>query len=215
VQRLALTPGNALCDIPGGGGYLADYIHDCQVCFHFLETSHEFATQCPRSSHHRVIECALEGTLPLADNSMDRVLSLAALHHVNDKPGIYREFKRILRPGGKLVIADVERGSDTAHFLNEFVDRYNSMGHCGVFLDADDLLDISRSGLEVTAVERPPISWSFASQADLADFCRQLFGLDLASTTDILAGVTHYLKLSDTGAGCTLQWQLTYVTAQA
>jgi len=170
AQRLALTPGSAVCDIPAGGGYLADFIDGCQVCFHFLETSHEFAVQCPRSSRHRVIECALAGTLPLADNSMDRVLSLAALHHVNNKPGIYREFKRILRRGGKLVIADVER---------------------------------------------PPISWSFASQADLSDFCRQLFGLDLASTADILAGVTHYLKLSDTGAGCTLQWQLTYVTAQA
>jgi len=38
--------------------------------------------------------------LPLSDNSIDGIISIATLEHVNDLPGLLAEVKRVLRPGG-------------------------------------------------------------------------------------------------------------------
>ncbi len=215
VRYLDLQPGQTVCDVPSGGGYLADFVTTDHIHFKFLETSTEFASHCPQGAFHSVAECSLEAALPLADASVDRLLSLAALHHLDDKNSIYREFRRLLRIGGRLVIADVEQGSGTAAFLNEFVHRFNSMGHQGLFLSADSAFDIGQCGLKVMAVERPELHWLFTSREEMTRFCQQLFGLDLASADDILRGIEDYLVLHEDHERCELEWPLTYITAVA
>ena len=48
--------------------------------------------------------------LPLADDSVDRVVCFDAFHHVKNQPHVLREFARVLRSGGR--IAMVEPGPD-------------------------------------------------------------------------------------------------------
>jgi len=38
--------------------------------------------------------------VPLADSSVDSVVMLGGIHHVNDREGLFREIARILKPGG-------------------------------------------------------------------------------------------------------------------
>jgi tocopherol O-methyltransferase len=45
------------------------------------------------------------------DASFDVVWALESLCHASDKPAIYREFARVLRPGGRLVMAEYLRHS--------------------------------------------------------------------------------------------------------
>ena len=63
-----------------------------------------------------------QNTVPLADESADRVLMVDVLHHLYDQPEALREVARVLRPGGLFVVVDwgdVERpvGPPLGHVL--------------------------------------------------------------------------------------------------
>jgi SAM-dependent methyltransferase len=53
--------------------------------------------------------CSAE-ELPLADASFDGILCLDVLEHVTDETAVMREIRRILKPGGTLVISVPHRG---------------------------------------------------------------------------------------------------------
>lgn len=43
------------------------------------------------------------GTLPLPDASVDLIMSRSVFEHLTDPDAVYREFSRVLRPGGRVV----------------------------------------------------------------------------------------------------------------
>lgn len=67
------------------------------------------------------------GPLPFDDASFDVVFSKDALVHVEDKPAIYREILRVLRPGGRFAASDWLVSED-AEELPAFV-RYRALTH--------------------------------------------------------------------------------------
>jgi SAM-dependent methyltransferase len=53
--------------------------------------------------------------LPVADESFDRVLSVQVFEYVEDVLAALREVRRVLRPGGRLVLWDVDWGTVSWH----------------------------------------------------------------------------------------------------
>lgn len=45
------------------------------------------------------------GHLPFGSNYFDMVISRSVVEHLEDPPAVFREFHRVLRPGGKVVVA--------------------------------------------------------------------------------------------------------------
>ena len=102
-------------------------------------------------SNVTVHDGALE-TLPLADASLDVAVMLLVLHHVADPLRALREVRRVLRAGGRLLIADMR-----AHTKQEYQQQ---MGHVWLGVDAPTLdrwlSDAGFHGLRYTALPVDP-----------------------------------------------------------
>lgn len=84
--------------------------------------------------------------LPLASDSLDAALCMLVLHHVPAPEAILAEAARVLRPGGRLVVLDMD-----AHSRDDY---RRTMGHQHLGFSAADLDDLARQAGLAVAVRR-------------------------------------------------------------
>ncbi len=116
LQQLELFSGAKVLDFGCGTGWLSRVmatmgldVVGTDVSDNALRLGREFIARDPLVSELKVEFRLFDGvTLPLADQSVDRIVSFDAFHHVLDQEGTLREMARVLRPGG--IIAFHEPG---------------------------------------------------------------------------------------------------------
>ena len=69
------------------------------------------------------LECVDAKDLPYSDQSFDGVISNSIIHHLPDPMAAFREIRRVIRPGGLILIRDLMR-PDTPEAAQALVDRY-------------------------------------------------------------------------------------------
>ncbi|MES9879268.1 MAG: malonyl-ACP O-methyltransferase BioC [Sedimenticola sp.] len=77
--------------------------------------------------------------LPLADKSVDFIYSNAAIQWSNDLDATFREFRRVLKPGGLLMFSSF--GPDTLKELRAAWSAADGHSHVSTFIDMHDVGD--------------------------------------------------------------------------
>jgi len=215
LDKLDLRRGVTIVDAPAGGGYVADGIvqmfgDDVKVIC--VEPAAKFAGGIDQRFERLV--CPLE-RIDLPDGSVDRVVSLAGLHHLPSKLAFFAEAARILKPGGIFAAADVLEGTPPARFLNGPVDRYSETGHDGDFLKTGELTRLfEQAGLRPIAEQLISFTWDFPDEPALAEYCKDLFGLTKADPQQVRREIDKILEVFVDHAGMArMVWSLVYGSA--
>jgi SAM-dependent methyltransferase len=203
INACDLHDGETLVSIPGGCENLRNALAATGRHVHYLpfETSPEIASLTKTPT-------ARLNAIPLPSSSVDKVLSLASLHHATDeeRAAFYIECRRILRPGGQLIIGDVEKGSKQDAWLNTFVNDHSTPGHAGKFWDKDADKSLFEAQGFHTITRKYTYAWTFPLTPVMLNYCKQLFYLDKASLPQIQEGLSTFLNASETQ----FEWSLLF-----
>jgi SAM-dependent methyltransferase len=100
ARTLEALPRGALLDVPAGEGALAARLirlgFDVRCCDLYTEIFRLVGVEIKRGD--------LSGVLPYADASFDCLTCVEGLEHIENPAQAIREFARLLRPGGHLVV---------------------------------------------------------------------------------------------------------------
>jgi SAM-dependent methyltransferase len=205
-------PGERIVDIPSGGGYLGERV-PAGVEVVAVEASEAFV-QRGGERGAAPVAAGLRGE-GLTPGRADVVVSLAGMHHEADHEELFAAWRTLLRPGGRLVAADVVAGSEQASFLDGFVGEWTVTGHAGHYF-GDDLAELGRAGglVDVRIVDGS-YHWWASSDAELVAFCTSLFGLEGVAPDQVLAALERGPGLRRQGGRTGLRWGLRALVARS
>jgi 2-polyprenyl-3-methyl-5-hydroxy-6-metoxy-1,4-benzoquinol methylase len=125
-----ITPGDHLLEFGAGAGSLIGLLR--KSGFHGGVTGADIMSK-PESigSDVRWIEADLNEPLPIADASFDGIISTEVIEHLENPHAVFREFRRLLRPRGALVLTTPNQ--ESLRSLLALLTR----GHFVNFLDGD------------------------------------------------------------------------------
>ncbi len=199
-----ISPGMSVLDVPSGGAYLSRFLADVELIG--LETSQTFAALAKQRAESVVLFD--QTRFPLRNACVDRVLSIAGLHHVENKQPIFEEMRRVTAEDGLIVVADVAEDSFVRKFLDDFVGRYCVTGHSGWYFGETTRTELDAAGLEVVDDKILDYEWYASNLVDLAEFCRLLFGMFHADTSTVAEGIQRYLGVRSQDRQAGINWQL-------
>ena len=111
IAKAYLLPEMTVADIGGGTGFISAGLAPLVTHLHIVDASAEMLAVARRNledfaniSYHQ----ADGAGIPLEDGSMDAVFANMYLHHCRDPLAAIREMVRILKPGGRLIITDMD-----------------------------------------------------------------------------------------------------------
>jgi ubiquinone/menaquinone biosynthesis C-methylase UbiE len=117
VEALALTPDSRVLDLGSGLGGPARSLAELTGCtvtgidltpeFCEVATALSQWTGLSDRTHFRVGDATATG---LPDAAVDAALTVHVAMNISDKPALYAEALRVLRPGGRFVVYDVLQG---------------------------------------------------------------------------------------------------------
>ncbi|HKQ36565.1 MAG TPA: class I SAM-dependent methyltransferase, partial [Verrucomicrobiae bacterium] len=119
LRRAGLKPGMRLLDVATGTGLAAQAALDLGLAPRDVVGLDPSAGMLHENQKRRAIPLVqgLGEQLPFPDASFDFISMGYALRHVEDLIALFREFNRVLKPGGRVVILEISRPSSRRAFV--------------------------------------------------------------------------------------------------
>ncbi|MGO1076358.1 class I SAM-dependent methyltransferase [Inquilinus sp. CA228] len=156
---LALTPDHHVLEVASGSGGPALYLAGTTGCRitgidsneEGVATASGLAARSGQVDRARFAVADANARLPFDDDSFDGIVCIDALNHLPDRVAIFREWRRVLRPGGRALFTDpvVITGGVTN-------DELATRSSIGLFLFVPPGLNerfIAEAGLELVRLE--------------------------------------------------------------
>ena len=118
--------GELAADLGAGTGFITEALLNKGLKVIAVDQSQEMLRRLKSKFHQDDSVDCRQGSaesLPLADAEVDYVFANMYLHHVESAPKAIKEISRVLRPGGVMVITDLDE-HDHQFLLTEHHDRW-------------------------------------------------------------------------------------------
>ena len=155
-----LSPGEVVLDLGSGGGIdvLLSARRVAPTGFAYgLDMTPEMLALARDNQAEAAVTNAefLEGTIeavPLPDESVDVIISNCVVNLSPDKPAVFREAFRVLRPGGRLAISDIVLRRELPESLQRVMRLWTGCV-AGALLEGDYREQLEEAGFEAVDIE--------------------------------------------------------------
>lgn len=150
------TPEDRLLDVAAATGHTALHLRPQVASATLVDLTPEMLEQARLAAAEKGLEIdtlvADVADIPLPDGTFTVVTCRRAAHHFPDVPAFLREARRLLRPGGRLAIADMTADDVAISLLNE-LERLRDRSHAAALSPGAWRAALTAAGFEVVAVE--------------------------------------------------------------
>lgn len=125
-QLIEATPEGICLDLGGGSGKLIDKLSGEGKLNASQVITCDLSISMLRQAQKKGISLLLNGNgyyLPLKNRSMDKVFLCLTIHHMKEYERALEEVSRVLRPGGRIVINDI----DPRNLLGKLIDSFETL----------------------------------------------------------------------------------------
>lgn len=192
-----IKPGDRIVDAGCGLGHSCEWLaenYNAEVTGITLVPK-QVETILKRKRQHAKVNFLVADYLamPFENNSVDVVWAFESLCHAENKIDFYREAFRVLKPGGKLLIAEYLRKSRPMSAQNE--ELLNEIFHAWAIPDLDTLSEHANHAASAgfrDFKDRDITAHVMKSYSNLRETCRRYKGLsNLLVKTRIISAVRH------------------------
>ena len=194
----SLRPGEVVVDLGSGAG-LDSFLASAQVGtsgrvigIDMTDAMLETARENAREGGYTNVEFrkGYIEDLSLEDESVDVILSNCVINLSPEKPKVFREAYRVLRPGGRLMVSDVVLEHALPPEVLRSADAYlGCVG--GASVRAEYLDTIAKAGFREVRIEREsPFKDAFSREDPLVQEAMERLGVTWEQVQDLLGVVT-------------------------
>lgn len=104
TSAVSFDSADVVVDLGGGGGSVARLLKNLTAHIVVIDPSRKMVAYCRTRGVLGIVGSAED--IPLSDESVDKVLLVDSFHHIHDQVRAVHEVRRILKPGGQVVLVE-------------------------------------------------------------------------------------------------------------